>query len=148
VSFFTSLNKNSARKYRKKKASRTEHALLAWAISELMLRMLEVSKGVKCAINIYVFLHIRATQYAHDTRFPASGVRIFGLKCEIGGHLVFENLSYLISIPCLVYWSPLKIQFSKIWLRLFALVRHSKWQIPPVFATFHSCHRSVSLKFS
>ncbi len=44
--------------------------------------------------------------------------------------------------------SPLKIQFSKIWLRRFALVRHSKWQIPRVFATFHSCLRLVSLKFS
>ncbi len=45
-------------------------------------------------------------------------------------------------------WSPLKIQFSKIWLRRFALVRHSKWQIHPVFATFHSCLRLVSFKFS
>ncbi len=44
--------------------------------------------------------------------------------------------------------SPQKIQFSKIWLRRFALVRHSKWQILPVFTTFHSCHRLVSLKFS
>ena len=46
------------------------------------------------------------------------------------------------------FWSPLKIQFSKIWLRHFALVRHSKCLIPGVFATFLSCHRSVSLKFS
>ncbi len=44
--------------------------------------------------------------------------------------------------------SPLKIQFSKIWLRRFALVRHSKRQIHPVFATFHSCLRLVSFKFS
>ena len=41
-----------------------------------------------------------------------------------------------------------KNSFSKIWLRHIVQVRHSKWQIPPVFAISHSCLHSVSLKFS
>ena len=44
--------------------------------------------------------------------------------------------------------APPNNSFSKIWLRLIAQVRHSKWYRLPVCTTFRSCLHSVSLKFS
>ena len=44
--------------------------------------------------------------------------------------------------------APPNNSFSKIWLRLIAQVRHSKWLKLPVCTTFRSCLHSVSLKFS
>ena len=44
--------------------------------------------------------------------------------------------------------APPNNSFSKIWLRLIAQVRHSKWHKLPVCTTFRSCLHSVSLKFS
>ena len=44
--------------------------------------------------------------------------------------------------------APPNNSFSKIWLRLIAQVRHSKWHRLPVCTTFRSCLHSVSLKFS